>query len=59
MMTDQPTEIRVHWGKVDWGNMAEFQTADERQAAIVAWLRRTGKPQIADAIEAGKWKGQG
>ena len=33
--------------------------ADERQAAIIAWLRTIGKPQIADAIEAGEWKGQG
>lgn len=39
--------------------------ADERQAAIVAWLREqySGKLQsavyLADTIERGDWKGQG
>jgi hypothetical protein len=30
--------------------------ANECEAAIVAWLRTIGKPQIAAAIEAGEWK---
>lgn len=39
--------------------------ADERQAAIVAWLKEqySGKLQsavyLADAIDRGEWKGQG
>ncbi len=32
------------------------ETADERQAALVTWLRAGGRGPIADAIERGEWK---
>ena len=31
------------------------RAAEEERAKIVAWLRRIGKPQLADAVEAGEF----
>ena len=43
-MTDAADTYRDTWGTL----VDPPETADERQAAIVAWLRTIGKPQIAD-----------
>jgi hypothetical protein len=77
MMTDQPTDafqeaanaaLDIAFNgdaeevETDLANLFAFH-ANQRQAAIVAWLRKPEMPSdcayLADMIEDGEWKGQG
>lgn len=43
-----------------WLDMAEDGIRKDQDTKVAAWLRRIGKPQMADAIEAGEHtKGSG
>lgn len=38
-----------------WIDMAEDAIRKDERGQVAAWLRRIGKPQMADAVEAGEF----
>lgn len=38
-----------------WLDMAEEAVRKDQSAKVAAWMRRIGKPQMADAVEAGEF----